>query len=131
MTNIKLGLERFFVEATPKSPRMEFKKGVLSIEGYSKMEDAEEFYKPLLDCIEEYSENPEKLTQVNLKFEYIGCGSSKLLLDVFKKIESIYKSKNEVVVNWYHEEDDESMLEAGEDYAHIIRVPFRFVSYEN
>jgi hypothetical protein len=33
----------------------------------------------------------------------------------------------EVEVNWYYEEDDEDMLEAGEDYESIIRVPFKMI----
>jgi len=32
-----------------------------------------------------------------------------------------------VVINWYYEKDDEDMLEAGEDYESIIRVPFKMV----
>jgi hypothetical protein len=48
-------------------------------------------------------------------------------LDVFKKLEAIYKAKNEVIINWYYEEDDEDMLEAGEDYESIIRVPFKMI----
>ena len=40
---------------------------------------------------------------------------------------AIHKAKNEVEVNWYYEEDDEDMLEAGEDYESIIRVPFKMI----
>ena len=46
---------------------------------------------------------------------------------MFKKLETIHKAKNEVEVNWYYEEDDEDMLEAGEDYESIIRVPFKMI----
>jgi hypothetical protein len=46
---------------------------------------------------------------------------------VFKKLEAIYKNKNDVKINWYYEEDDEDMLEAGEDYESIIRVPFNMI----
>jgi hypothetical protein len=46
---------------------------------------------------------------------------------VFKKLEAIYKAKNDVEVNWFYEEDDEDMLEAGEDYESIIRVPFKMI----
>jgi len=40
------------------------------------------------------------------------------------------RQKNEVEVNWYYEEDDEDMLEAGEDYESIIRVPFKMMEIE-
>jgi hypothetical protein len=48
-------------------------------------------------------------------------------LDVFKKLEAIHKNKYEVQISWYYEEDDEDMLEAGEDYESIIRVPFKMI----
>ncbi len=43
------------------------------------------------------------------------------------KLEAIHKGKSEVIINWYYEEDDEDMLEAGEDYESIIRVPFKMI----
>ena len=66
-------------------------------------------------------------TKVNIQLEYFNTSSSKCILDVFKKLEAIHKAKNEVIINWYYEEDDEDMLEAGEDYESIIRVPFKMV----
>ena len=68
-----------------------------------------------------------QLTKVNIQLEYFNTSSSKCILDVFKKLEAIHKAKHEVIINWYYEEDDEDMLEAGEDYESIIRVPFKMI----
>jgi len=62
-----------------------------------------------------------------VKLEYFNTSSSKCILDVFKKLEMIHKAKNDVEIKWYYEEDDEDMLEAGEDYESIIRVPFEMI----
>ena len=53
--------------------------------------------------------------------------SSKCILDVFKKLEAIRAGGTEVTVLWHYEADDEDMLEAGEDYAGIINVPFKMI----
>ena len=54
-----------------------------------------------------------------------------LNMDVFKKLESIHKGgSSEVVINWHYEEDDEDMLEAGEDYQAIINIPFKMILSE-
>ena len=38
------------------------------------------------------------------------------------------KSSNaNIQINWFYEEDDEDMLEAGEDYESIIKVPFKMM----
>jgi hypothetical protein len=81
----------------------------------------------LVDWLEEYAKSPLEKTSVNVQLEYFNTSSSKCILDVFKKLEAIHKAKNEVVINWYYEEDDEDMLEAGEDYESIIRVPFKMI----
>jgi hypothetical protein len=49
---------------------------------------------------------------------------------VFKKIEFITKNNGNAEVNWYYEEDDEDMQEAGEDYDIIIDIPFKFIAVE-
>ena len=122
-------MEPLLIEGTPKTPsiRFESEQGLIEIKGRSIPENSIEFYKPLVDWLEKYSETPGALTKVNIQLEYFNTSSSKCILDVFKKLEAIHKAKNEVEVNWYYEEDDEDMLEAGEDYESIIRVPFKMI----
>jgi hypothetical protein len=122
-------MEPILIEGTPKTPSVKFdsEKGVIEIKGRSIPENSIEFYKPLVDWLEIYAKSPLEKTQVNVQLEYFNTSSSKCILDVFKKLEAIHKSNHEVVINWYYEEDDEDMLEAGEDYESIIRVPFKMI----
>ncbi|MBN1117514.1 MAG: DUF1987 domain-containing protein [Bacteroidales bacterium] len=122
-------MEALMIEGTQKTPTVEFEptKGVLEIKGRSIPENSIEFYKPIVDWLEEYSGSPAAKTVVNVHLEYFNTSSSKCILDVFKKLESLHKSSNDVQINWYYEEDDEDMLEAGEDYESIIRVPFKMI----
>ncbi|NLI24445.1 MAG: DUF1987 domain-containing protein [Bacteroidales bacterium] len=122
-------MEPLIIEGTPKTPSVRFdaQQGLVEIKGRSIPENSIEFYKPLVDWLEKYGENPAPLTQVNIQLEYFNTSSSKCILDVFKKLEAIFKAKHDVIINWYYEEDDEDMLEAGEDYESIIRVPFKMV----
>ena len=122
-------MEALIIEGTAKTPSVRFEagQGTIEIKGKSIPENSIEFYKPLVDWLEEYGKSPAALTKVNIQLEYFNTSSSKCILDVFKKLEAIYKAKNEVIINWYYEEDDEDMLEAGEDYESIIRVPFKMI----
>ena len=83
---------------------------------------------PQVEFIESYSESPNSSTVLNVQLEYFNTSSSKCILDVFKKLESVTGS--EVSVKWYYEEDDEDMLEAGEDYEAIIDLPFEMIEVE-
>lgn len=122
-------MEPIIVEGTPKTPAVKFDAeiGILEIKGRSIPENAIEFYRPLVDWLEAYAKSPFKRTQVNIQLEYFNTSSSKCILDIFKKLETLHKAKNEVIINWYYEEDDEDMLEAGEDYESIVKVPFKMV----
>jgi hypothetical protein len=122
-------MEPLNIEGTPKTPKISFDpaEGTIHIQGRSIPENSIEFYKPLVDWLDEYAKSPAPHTEVNIQLEYFNTSSSKCILDVFKKLEAIYKNKNDVVINWYYEEDDEDMLEAGEDYESIIRVPFKMI----
>jgi hypothetical protein len=117
------------IEGTPKTPTVRFdsQQGIFEIRGRSIPENSVEFYKPIIDWLEDYKGAPLQKTVVDVKLEYFNTSSSKCILDVFKKLEAIHKEKNAVEVNWYYEEDDEDMLEAGEDYESIIRVPFKMI----
>jgi len=122
-------MEPIIIEGTPKTPTVHFdsSQGVFKLEGRSIPENSVEFYKPLVDWLDQYKENPLPKTTVEVKLEYFNTSSSKCILDVFKKLEMIHKAKNDVEIKWYYEEDDEDMLEAGEDYESIIRVPFEMI----
>lgn len=117
------------IEGTPKTPTITLnpESGIIEIKGRSIPENSIEFYKPIVDWLEDYTKAPKDKTVVNIQLEYFNTSSSKCILDVFKKLENIKKGKNDVVVNWYYEEDDEDMLEAGEDYESIIKVPFKMI----
>lgn len=122
-------MEILKIEGSPKTPTVNLdpSTGVLDIKGRSIPENSIEFYRPIVEWIEEYGKAPATTTAFNVKLEYFNTASSKCILDVFKKLE-VLKSQSEVVVNWYYEEDDEDMLEAGEDYASIIKVPFKMLA---
>ncbi|MGL4599527.1 MAG: DUF1987 domain-containing protein [Bacteroidia bacterium] len=122
-------MEKFSIEGTPKTPTINFDmvSGSLEVKGRSIPENSIEFYKPLVEALERYAQKPQANSSVNIQLEYFNTSSSKCILDVFKKLEGIHKGGSQVVINWYYEEDDEDMLEAGEDYQAIISVPFKMI----
>ncbi len=125
-------MEKFSIEGTPKTPTINFDmvSGHLEVKGRSIPENSIEFYKPLVEALERYAQKPQAATNVNIQLEYFNTSSSKCILDVFKKLESIQKAGSATTINWYYEEDDEDMLEAGEDYQAIISIPFKMIEVD-
>lgn len=125
-------MENLILEGSAKTPSVTFNagEGKLELKGRSIPENSVEFYKPLNDWIDSYGSNPKTQTVVDIKLEYFNTSSSKCILDLFKKLEGINGKGTDVSINWYFEEDDEDMEEAGEDYQAIISLPFKIIEVE-
>ena len=125
-------MENLKLEGSAKTPTVNFdsSKGTLELKGRSIPENSIEFYKPLNDWIDAYAGSPQYSTIVDIKLEYFNTSSSKCILDLFKQLEKLNEKNTQVKVNWYFEEDDEDMAEAGEDYQAIIDLPFEMIEVE-
>ena len=102
------------------------------LKGESRPENVRNFYLPILEWLEKFAaeisgKGGSAPLDFSFNFEYFNSTSAKYILDIFKILNSINKAGNEVKVSWHYEEDDEDMLEAGEDYESIIRVPFKMI----
>ena len=75
------------------------------ISGRSLPEDVVAFYDPILDWLQNYSENPLEKTTFDFKLEYFNTASSKMLLDVLLKLEDMHDDGNEVLVRWHFPDD--------------------------
>jgi len=126
-------MKPLLIEGTPQTPSMRFdlNRGLLEIKGISIPENPVEFYKPLIEWLEQYISKPANKTKMNIHLEYFNTSSSKCFLEIFKKLEVIHKAKHNVVVNWYYVEDDEDMLAAGEDFESVLCIPFNIIETED
>lgn len=125
-------MENLKLEGSAKTPSVTFnaETGVLELQGRSIPENSVEFYKPINEWIVAYGKSPKANTTVDVKLEYFNTSSSKCILDLFKQLEGLNSNGTEVHVNWYFEEDDEDMEEAGEDYEAIISLPFKMIEVD-
>lgn len=99
------------------------------MEGKSFPADVGSFYKPIIDWIERYSEAPLDTTTFILKMDYFNTASSKVILDILYKLEDMSLEGKDVKVKWYYPDDDEDMMETGEEYDEIVDVPFELIEY--
>lgn len=119
------------IKGTDDTPNviLDAENNIIEFSGRSLPEDVVTFYAPAIQWIEEYAKSPNPKTNVIFRLEYFNTASSKALLDILLKFEDILNEGNEVVVQWYYQEDDEDMLEAGEEYSEIVDIPFEMHSY--
>ncbi len=119
-------MSNLIINESIKTPFVTFEiTGILEIKGKSIPENSLEFYRPIFEWLDNYIQSPSPKTELIISLEYFNTSSSKCLLDIFRRLESINLSGKSVVkVSWYYDADDEDMMEAGEDYQALVKVPF-------
>ena len=112
------------IEETNYTPRVDLNEnGRMSIIGKSLVEDANSFYRPIIENIKK-CESKDFILEI--KLEYMNTSSSKVMLMLLKAIKETYTSNN-VHVRWYYERGDEDMLDLALDYESILIMPIDVV----
>jgi hypothetical protein len=126
-------MEKIFIEPSRVTPLINFDpdEGILEMRGRSSPENAIQFYQKIIQNLDLYAESDQGDFTANFAFEYFNTSSSKCLFDVFKRLVRIKESGKELNVNWFYEEDDEDMMEAGEDYSDLLDLEFNFIEIED
>lgn len=112
-------MENLIIEETKYTPsiKLDMTKGVFELSGKSYPENTFEFYKPMIDWVEEYfNGNEQDKTIVNLEIVYFNSSSSKLFFDFFDLLEEAHNDGKSIEINWIYDEENEAAEEAGEDF---------------
>ncbi len=122
-------MEVINIKGTEDTPSVVLDKanGIFELSGRSLPEDVNQFYEPILNWIERYATEANDETIFNFKLEYFNTASSKVILDILLKFEEIFEKGKAIRIKWHYHEEEEDMLEAGEEYADIVEIPFEYV----
>ena len=121
------------IKGTVKTPAISFceTEKRLVIEGRSTLENPARFYKPLISKLKDFNNGSIERLEIDFKLEYFNTTSSLVILDVLKHLQSLNAPDNEVVINWYYDEEDEDLLEIGQDYSTMLNFPFNLMVNPN
>ena len=126
-------MENLSIPGGSRVPTIEFNAntGVLSISGRAMSFSGGEvdFFLPVKKWIQDYSLSPVENTILNVQLAYYCTHASKVLLDIFRILEGVYLSGKSVTINWYHEENDNDMIEAADDYKSLLKIPFNMIAF--
>lgn len=111
-------MQNLIIQETKYTPAINFdtSEGVLDIKGNSYPENTLEFYDPVLNLIENFFKktNCEKII-LNIEILYFNSSSSRVFFEIFDLIED-FNTKLNISINWIYEEENEGVLEIGEDF---------------
>jgi hypothetical protein len=123
-------MEKIYLEGTHKTPYVlaDPDKGQIELKGRSNPENSAEFYKPLVDWLDNYADSNIGDLDLTIDLEHFNTSSSKCIMDVLKRLKKLNQANRKVNVSWYYEEDDEEMLEAAETYESMTDLKFKIIS---
>jgi len=109
-------MENLHIKATKYTPEIDLDtNGTISLVGKSYPENTFEFYAPMMEWVKNYfTSGVADITTINIEIIYFNSSSSKLFFDLFDLLED--NEDHKIVINWIYDEDNESALEAGEDF---------------
>lgn len=130
-------MEKLIIEPTANSPRIVLDPEMSNFEfsGESRPENVRKFYLPVLEWLEAYTASQEGLQddqrtsglQCQFNFEYFNSTSAKYILDIFKSLNALHALGLELKIKWFYEEDDEDMLEVGQEMSRMSKLTFEYI----
>ena len=108
-------MENLYTKATKYTFEIDLNaNGALKLSGKSFPENTFEIYTPMMDWIKEYlASNAAPETIIDFNITYCNSSSTMLLFDLFDLF--LENNDNNIVLNWYYDEENDSMEEIGED----------------
>ena len=124
-------LERESAKASPYV-LIDEDKGYMRFEGECYLEDIFEFFSEINDWLEGYLSSDFTELTFDCAIEYFNCSTTKVLYNILRYMDSHAMGKK-IVVNWIvADEDDEMLIECGEDYKEEMEhLEFHIVMGDN
>lgn len=132
-------MQKLIISPTKLSPEINFspEENIFIIRGNSAPEDVREMYYPVIEWIRIFidkiiegqkhsftEDNPLKM-QVDL--DYFNSSSAKFLYDIFFDLKRLKSSNIPFIIEWYHDEEDSDMKEAGQDISFLVETTFKYI----
>jgi hypothetical protein len=115
------------IPSTKNSPEIVLTPdGAIKIRGRSIHENSIDFFKPVMEWLNEYVKEPADVTCIDINLEYFNSASAKIIVNLLQKISYVQLKNKKFIINWYYEEGDEDILERGEYFSSVLKIPFNF-----
>jgi hypothetical protein len=88
----------------------------MKFEGRSFHENVVEFYKDVNSWLDAYLEKDFGSFTFDFEMNYFNSSTSKLLHNMLTKMDAYASDKKKVIVNWITTEDNDIIIECGEDF---------------
>lgn len=120
-------MENLLIQKTQSSPEINFNKtGNLLIKGVSNTNDAKKIYGPAIEWVKNFKTLKPAKVNLTLEMHYLNTSSTLAMVEFLKELWTLKALGSKLEINWCYEEDDEDMLDVGEDLRSSCNCEFKF-----
>ncbi|GAB4142469.1 MAG: DUF1987 domain-containing protein [Bacteroidia bacterium] len=127
-------MEALHIQASKTNPEVDFDpaKPAFTIKGRSIPADAMMFYSPLDKWTDRYVSgfSGDKIT-IEIVLDHLNTGSVRTLITILSKYIRLREKGVKVVINWFHDVEDEDMMDKGEEMSLILDHPFHYIAFRS
>jgi hypothetical protein len=125
-------MEPLVIKGTEKTPEINFnaQAGKLYVGGRSYSSDAFDFYKPVTAWVNEYMNQPNETTRLDINVDYFHSVSVKYLTSIIKRLSLLQEQGKTIIVTWYHQpdqEDEDEAYDLGKSIEGESKLRFQYV----
>ena len=122
-------MESIYIQKTKKTPliNLNIKESLFQIKGPSFSEDIVDIYNPIIEWITESLPELENELICEMYFTVLNSASHKKIFQILIRLNSFLDNGKIIKVKWYYDEDDEDIMEMGEDLIELINVPIELI----
>ncbi len=127
------------IKRTERTPEiiLDVENNIFSMKYDSRPEDVRRFYYPVIQELRKTFEEINKTNNLSyfaqnpfifeFNLGYFNSSSAKFILDILMIANEYHKKGINIEVRWYYLEEDEDMLEAGQDFSEFSEMEFTFI----
>lgn len=97
------------------------------IEGKSFPEDSKEFYRPVIEWMDEFKTTKPGKLNISFNLFYLSSSSIISVKQFLMKIVDLNASGTQATVIWNYDYDDDDIKKTGEDYQKLTKLPFEYI----
>ncbi|HBE41041.1 MAG TPA: hypothetical protein DDW27_07535 [Bacteroidales bacterium] len=132
-------MEKLIIQPTHLTPEIKFSpdENIFTISGMSAPEDVRALYYPVIEWMNKFHEealngnfkvfNENNPLIFKIDLNYFNSASAKFLFDILLGLKKVADTGIPSIIEWYYEEDDIDMKEAGEDIAELVEMELKYI----
>lgn len=121
-------MKRLEIAETNNTPHivMDAAENVCIVEGKSFPEDSKEFYRPVIDWMDELIAAKPQAFTIEFNLFYLSSSSIISVKQLLLKVVDLESNGTKINVIWNYDEDDDDIKKTGEDYQKLTKINFDF-----